>query len=57
MNGVPAGPLYGQLKAGKDIVLEDGKVISAADAVGPPIPGRKIGEIIVKSDSKKSVQR
>ncbi len=52
MNGVPPGPLYGQLKAGIDIVLEDGKVISAADAVGPPTPGRKIGEMVGKSDNK-----
>ncbi|MCR8658589.1 ribonuclease Z [Paenibacillus endoradicis] len=40
--GVPAGPAYGQLKAGKDITLEDGRVIRSADAVGEPLPGRVI---------------
>jgi len=40
--GVPPGPLYGQLKAGKDITLDDGRVIRAADAVRASIPGRII---------------
>ena len=31
--GVPAGPLLGELKAGRDVVLDDGKVIKAADVV------------------------
>lgn len=40
--GVPAGPAYGQLKAGNDIILEDGRVIRSADAVGKPLPGHII---------------
>jgi len=40
--GVPAGPLYGKLKSGEDIVLEDGRVISAADVLDDPIPGRVV---------------
>lgn len=40
--GVPQGPVYGQLKAGKDVTLEDGRVILSADAVGKPLPGRII---------------
>ncbi|URN95828.1 MAG: ribonuclease Z [Candidatus Pristimantibacillus lignocellulolyticus] len=40
--GVPAGPAYGQLKAGNDITLEDGRVIRSADAVGKPLPGHII---------------
>lgn len=40
--GIPPGPLYGQLKAGKDVSLEDGRMIRSADAVGEPLPGRII---------------
>lgn len=38
--GVPAGPLYGKLKAGEDIVLADGRTVCSADVTGPCIPGR-----------------
>ncbi len=31
--GVPAGPLLGELKAGRDVTLEDGTVIKAADVL------------------------
>lgn len=37
--GIPAGPIYGQLKAGKDVVLDDGRTIRAAEAVGESQPG------------------
>lgn len=37
--GVPAGPLYGQLKAGKDITLECGKLIRAESVCSPNDPG------------------
>jgi ribonuclease Z len=40
--GVPAGPLYGQLKAGKQIQLEDGRLINGEDFLGPCKKGRKI---------------
>ncbi|WP_127533658.1 ribonuclease Z [Paenibacillus kobensis] len=40
--GVPAGPLYGKLKAGEDIVLDDGRTVCSADVTGPCIPGRII---------------
>jgi len=31
--GVPAGPLLGELKSGRDVVLGDGTVVKAADVV------------------------
>ena len=40
--GLPPGPLYGQLKSGQDITLDDGQIIRALEAVGKPIPGRII---------------
>ncbi|TVY01215.1 ribonuclease Z [Cohnella terricola] len=38
--GVPAGPAYGELKKGRDIVLEDGRTIRSVDVLGAPLPGR-----------------
>lgn len=40
--GVPPGPVYGQLKAGLDVTLKDGRVIRSTDAVGKSLPGRII---------------
>lgn len=40
--GVPPGPIYGRLKSGRDVVLEDGREIRAADVLGDPVPGRAI---------------
>lgn len=37
--GVPPGPLYGQLKAGKDVTLECGKLIRAESVCSPSDPG------------------
>ncbi|UZJ80731.1 ribonuclease Z [Fictibacillus sp. KU28468] len=38
--GLPPGPLYQQLKEGRDITLEDGTVLKSSDFVSPPVPGR-----------------
>jgi ribonuclease Z len=43
--GIPEGPLYGELKSGKDIQLSDGRIVEAKTMVGPPIPGRRIAVI------------
>ena len=40
--GVPAGPLYGRLKNGETITLEDGRTIDGTTLIGPTIRGRKI---------------
>ncbi|KXT73636.1 Ribonuclease Z [Streptococcus sp. DD10] len=40
--GVPFGPLFGKIKNGQDVVLEDGTQIKAADFVSPPRPGKII---------------
>ncbi|XP_041884090.1 zinc phosphodiesterase ELAC protein 1 isoform X2 [Corvus kubaryi] len=40
--GVQPGPLYGKLKSGTAVVLENGATISPADVLEAPIPGRKI---------------
>jgi len=40
--GVPAGPIYGKLKQGQTVTLEDGRVLHGTDFVGVPIPGRKV---------------
>jgi ribonuclease Z len=40
--GIPFGPLYGQLKNGGTVTLEDGRVIHGADLCGPIELGRKV---------------
>ncbi|MGM9891772.1 ribonuclease Z [Limosilactobacillus sp.] len=37
---IPSGPIYGQLKAGKTVVLDDGRTINGQDFIGQPQPGR-----------------
>lgn len=38
--GIPAGPIYGKLKLGQSVELEDGTILQGADFLGAPIPGR-----------------
>ncbi|XP_073399979.1 zinc phosphodiesterase ELAC protein 1 isoform X1 [Dendrobates tinctorius] len=40
--GVQPGPLYGKLKLGSSVTLENGQTISPSDVLGDPIPGRKV---------------
>ena len=40
--GVPSGPLYGKLKKGEDVTLDNGTVIHSADVVGAPVQGRVV---------------
>ncbi|XP_055594347.1 ribonuclease Z, mitochondrial-like [Uranotaenia lowii] len=37
--GIPPGPLLGQLKNGKDVTLPDGKVVKSSEVRGPDDPG------------------
>lgn len=40
--GIPPGPVYGQLKQGQPVTLEDGRVINGRHLCGEPQPGRKL---------------
>ncbi len=40
--GIPAGPLYSQLQAGKSVTLADGRVIQASEVLGEPRPGKVV---------------
>ena len=37
--GIPPGPIYAELKAGRPVTLDDGRVIQGASLCGPPRPG------------------
>ncbi|HFI0384373.1 TPA: ribonuclease Z [Streptococcus suis] len=40
--GVPFGPLFGQIKNGLNVMLEDGTEIIASDYISPPRPGKVV---------------
>ena len=40
--GIPAGPVYGQLKRGEVVTLADGRRINGQDLCGPDLPGRSL---------------
>ncbi|MBW4700292.1 MAG: ribonuclease Z [Aphanocapsa lilacina HA4352-LM1] len=40
--GIPFGPLYGQLKAGRTVALPDGRTVDGRTLVGPERKGRKL---------------
>lgn len=41
-DNIPSGPIYGQLKAGKTVKFDDGRVIDGKNYIGKPQPGRII---------------
>lgn len=40
--GIPPGPIYGKLKQGQTLTLEDGRIIKGTELCGAPETGRKI---------------
>ncbi|MDJ0650901.1 MAG: ribonuclease Z [Xenococcaceae cyanobacterium MO_188.B19] len=40
--GIPPGPIYGKLKQGQTITLEDGRIINGTELCGAPETGRKV---------------
>ena len=40
--GIPPGPIYADLKAGREVVLEDGRIINGASLCGPERPGSSV---------------
>ena len=48
--GIPSGPLFGQLKQGKTITLEDGREFKGSDFIGEKHAGRRV---IIGGDNDK----
>lgn len=44
-DGIPSGPIYGKLKAGQTVELEDGRIIDGQDYIGPQKEGKIIAII------------
>ncbi|MEB3104319.1 MAG: ribonuclease Z [Cyanobacteriota bacterium] len=40
--GIPPGPIYAELKAGRTVTLEDGRIINGASLCGPERPGASV---------------
>lgn len=49
--GIPSGPLYGKLKAGETVQLDDGLVINGQDYIGAPQKGRVVA---ILGDTRKT---
>jgi ribonuclease Z len=47
--GIVSGPIYGKLKKGMTIELEDGRMLNGADFVGKPLQGRIV---VILGDTK-----
>ncbi len=43
--GVPRGPLWSELQAGREVALADGRVVKGGEVMGPPRSGRKFSYV------------
>lgn len=48
---IPSGPIYGQLKAGKTVTLDDGRALDGHDFIGTPQKGRIVA---ILGDTRKT---
>lgn len=57
--GIPPGPLYGELKQGKTVLLPNGTVLRGEDVLGPRVPGRIVAVIgdTLKTEASVSLAR
>ena len=49
--GVPSGPIYGKLKAGLTVTLDDGRTLDGKEFIGKPQPGRVVA---ILGDTRKT---
>jgi ribonuclease Z len=49
--GIPEGPLWGEIHRGRNVTLDDGRVIEPGVLVGPTRPGRRI---VITGDTRPS---
>jgi ribonuclease Z len=54
--GIPRGPLYGKLQHGEPVTLEDGRVISPDQVVGPKRPGKSVAYCLDTQFSERSIE-
>jgi ribonuclease Z len=47
--GIPEGPLWGRIHKGEPVTLEDGRIVTPAELVGGPRPGRKV---VISGDTR-----
>ncbi len=50
--GIPEGPLWGKIHKGEAVALDDGRVVTPAELVGPPRRGRTV---VYSGDTRPSV--
>lgn len=55
-DNVPAGPLYGKLKNGETITLDDGRLIDGKNYIGKAVPGRIVTIIGDTKRTDKSIE-
>jgi len=54
--GIPRGPLFGRLQAGKPIALPNGRTIKPSEVLGPSRPGKSIAYCLDTEFSKRSIE-